>query len=612
MEETNEVLKPSKKIFYKKKIFLYLFTIGMMFITIISSLSCCLFVAYDFYSISKENIQESLFEDLAYRDAHILYNYYYFDELDRLEYYVQNKNMVFEVPDAEYQANDRHSSLFRDSGYEFSIYGYQEAEVDVILSIDTDYTYFDHYALTNQFINIGYGLRYMMWPIVMISAFLSILGTISLVKKKQPSNGILQNIPLEIVFISTFITSIFLSWLVDVSLSTLYNLNITYLYTIGSIILIILTIFVFILFVLVYLAGRIKQEKWWYKSISHWIYRCLQGSYHAIAKNPKKNSFLIKTIVLNILFVLGISIFRYYTFFFFVLLFALFLVTMYIAYMFTTVLESSKQLAAGNLEYHTNTKGLLFEFKNCGNNLNNAMNALTIATNQRLKSEHFKSELITNVSHDIKTPLTSIINYTDLLSKEDLNNEQASEYVTVLQRQSHKLKLLVENLLEASKASTGNIAVNFDDVQIDILIEQAIGEYSSKLTESQLEVVYKENPLDKFVLADAKLLWRVLENILSNICKYSLCNSRVYVSIDQDSDTTTVTFKNISKYPLDMDSSELMERFVRGQLDRHEEGNGLGLSIVRSLVELQNGSFSIDIDGDLFKAIIVLQNNIPA
>lgn len=262
------------------------------------------------------------------------------------------------------------------------------------------------------------------------------------------------------------------------------------------------------------------------------------------------------------------------------------------------------ELAEGNLDYQVNTKALFWDLREHGENLNRISEGVNKAVKERMKSEHFKTELITNVSHDIKTPLTSIINYSDLLCKEETDNEKIKEYSDVLHRQSTRLKKLIEDLVEASKASTGSIEVNLEVCEVGVLLEQAQGEFEGRLYEKNMDVITKlpEKPVK--IMADGKHLWRVFDNLFNNICKYAQSGTRVYITVEEAEGKAVITFKNISEYPLDITADELMERFVRGDKSRHTEGNGLGLNIAKSLTELQNGSLELVIDGDLFKVIL--------
>ncbi len=223
------------------------------------------------------------------------------------------------------------------------------------------------------------------------------------------------------------------------------------------------------------------------------------------------------------------------------------------------------------------------------------------AVEQRLKSERMKTELITNVSHDIKTPLTSIINYASLIGNEKTDNQNIAEYSKVLVTQSEKLKRLIEDLVEASKASTGNLDVAPVPCEAAIFIAQAGGEYEEKITDAGLSLVTNVPERQLRIMADSRRMWRVFDNLMDNICKYSQSGTRVYLSLEASGKDALITFKNTSRDPLNISADELVERFVRADTSRNTEGNGLGLSIARSLTELQGGNFRISVDGDLFK-----------
>ena len=237
-------------------------------------------------------------------------------------------------------------------------------------------------------------------------------------------------------------------------------------------------------------------------------------------------------------------------------------------------------------------------------NLQSIQSGIQKAVDEQTRAERMKTELITNVSHDIKTPLTSIVNYVDLLEKEDIQPEKAKEYVDVLNRQSARLKKLTEDLVEASKASSGSLPVHLAPTDVNVLLSQLAGDYMEKLEDAQLEPIFRPAPSQPVIQADGQLLSRVLGNLFSNICKYAMPGTRVYFESAADENTVSLTFKNISKYELNIPAEELMARFVRGDRARHTEGSGLGLSIAQSLTELQGGTFHIEIDGDLFKAVV--------
>lgn len=269
--------------------------------------------------------------------------------------------------------------------------------------------------------------------------------------------------------------------------------------------------------------------------------------------------------------------------------------------------KAGHELADGNITYTVNTEGMLPSFKEHGEHLNGIGEGLKVAVDKGIRSERMRAELITNVSHDIKTPLTSIINYVDLLKLEGLDSDNAAEYLSVLERQSARLKKLTEDLIEASKASTGAIRVQIAPLDANILLQQATAEFEEKLTAQGLVLVPHYATENTYILGDGRLLWRVFDNLLSNIIKYAKSDTRVYVSTASENGRVIITFKNISKEALDISPDELTERFVRGDSSRNTEGSGLGLSIAKSLTELQGGTFDIYIDGDLFKTVITLQ-----
>ena len=271
---------------------------------------------------------------------------------------------------------------------------------------------------------------------------------------------------------------------------------------------------------------------------------------------------------------------------------------------FKKVRIAAEKLAAGDINYKIDTKYMQWDIKKHAETLNSIGGGLSKAVDEKMKSERLKTELITNVSHDIKTPLTSIINYVDLLKKEELDNEKAQEYLEVLDRQSHRLKKLTEDLVEASKASTGNISVDKQETELGVLLSQAVGEYEERIYAAGLTPIVRipEEPIQ--IMTDGRLLWRVFDNLLGNICKYSMPDTRVYIELQALSKEAVFVFRNISKYELNVSSDELMERFVRGDSSRNTEGSGLGLSIAKSLVDLLGGTFSLSVDGDLFKVIL--------
>ena len=281
------------------------------------------------------------------------------------------------------------------------------------------------------------------------------------------------------------------------------------------------------------------------------------------------------------------------------------LAVLYIAVSLRTLQKGGEKLARGDFSEPIDTRYLLWDFKRYGQELNDVQGGLEQAVQERMKAEHLKTELITNVSHDIKTPLTSIVNYVDLLKKEDMPSPAAREYIAVLDRQSHRLKKLTEDLVEASKASSGALNVELQPTDVNVLLSQIEGEYQERLAACHLTLVTQPPAPGTMIQADSRLLSRVMDNLVSNVCKYALENTRVYVTAAVRDGQAVISFKNVSRDELNISPDELMERFVRGDASRHSEGSGLGLSIARSLVQLQGGTFALSIDADLFRADIV-------
>ena len=269
----------------------------------------------------------------------------------------------------------------------------------------------------------------------------------------------------------------------------------------------------------------------------------------------------------------------------------------------TTLTEN---ILNGHTDNKKNIKNIIIK-KDIANNIDNIEDGLSKAVEEAIKSERMKGELITNVSHDLKTPLTSIINYIDLLDKENASEEEKRKYISILKERSNRLKVLIEDLFEVSKASSGNMELNMENIDLIALIRQTLGEFEEKIEKSTLSFI-KEIPNDKVIIcADGKKTFRVFQNIISNILKYSMDNSRVYISVTEEEELISIVFRNISRYQINMNEEEILERFKRGDSSRTTEGSGLGLAIAKSLIELQGGKFELVIDGDLFKVKIMIR-----
>ncbi|MCM1343773.1 MAG: HAMP domain-containing histidine kinase, partial [Muribaculaceae bacterium] len=268
------------------------------------------------------------------------------------------------------------------------------------------------------------------------------------------------------------------------------------------------------------------------------------------------------------------------------------------------IVEGISRIRDGEVEFKLATDNLHGANREMADAVNNIGEGIRKAVRTSMKDEQMKTDLITNVSHDIKTPLTSIINYVDLLKRLKIEQEPAKSYIGILDNKAQRLKQLTDDLVEASKISSGNIELNKEKLNLTELINQSLGEFSEKLEEQNLQVVFENNNEPAFIYADSRRMWRVVENLFNNICKYAMEGTRVYVDMFMEDGKTGVSFKNISKQQMNIRPEELTERFIRGDSSRSTEGSGLGLSIAQSLVQVQGGSFQIYLDGDLFKIVI--------
>ena len=269
------------------------------------------------------------------------------------------------------------------------------------------------------------------------------------------------------------------------------------------------------------------------------------------------------------------------------------------------IVEGIKRIRDGEVDYKLDVDSLSGGSRELADAVNNIGDGISKAVQTSMKDEQMKSDLITNVSHDIKTPLTSIISYVDLLKRLKIEEEPAKGYIDILDNKAQRLKQLTDDLVEASKISSGNIVLNMEQLNLTELLNQAVGEFSEKFEERSLSVVFEECNVPAYIYADSRRMWRVVENLYNNICKYAMDNTRVYMELEVADGKVTVSIKNISERQMNMKGEELTERFIRGDSSRTTEGSGLGLFIAKSLTQAQGGVFEIQLDGDLFKVILV-------
>ena len=462
--------------------------------------------------------------------------------------------------------------------------------------------------------------------VIMIMSFAFLVTSI---RKEQDKKYFADRVPADLVCAVAAILIACAAVLTSEGLNMYYNLDTTVLLILSAV----LTVSVIVTGTVLFCILKVKRGQLWKSSVvSHiikliritviwsikkikaillWVMHKVKSIAVTLAAVIRRLPLVWKTIAITVIamvvnIVLSVNMYWYGEA---VVLWVLCAAVISVAVIYTALCmrklqEGGEHLAAGDLDYKIDKKGLFLDFADHADALNSIGDGMAAAVEEKIKSERFKAELITNVSHDIKTPLTSIINYVDLLSKEEFVNETAREYIEVLDRQSKRLKKLTEDLVDASKASTGNVRIDLAPCKVGLLMTQTMGEYASKAEANDLDFIIKIPEDDVEVLADGRRLWRVFDNLLNNICKYAQPGTRVYMNLDVTDDKAIVTYRNVSKYELDISEEELMERFVRGDKSRNTEGSGLGLSIARNLVELQGGSFDIFIDGDLFKVVI--------
>ena len=472
----------------------------------------------------------------------------------------------------------------------------------------------DLYVQTEYFLKLAEKLKYSIYVIAAVSLFLfagSIVFLFASAGHRAGSDGItlgfVNRVPWEILTAVWGITEIILFLILNEMSYAVRHQSIVF-YGIGMC----LVMVVFAWLALAYLldfAVRLKNGSWWNHTLLCRAGKLLLTSIRAVGTNLNilwkgiALFFIFNFLQVALLVVLGVS---YNTIMWIWLLekAILFAGGVVILIQMQRLQEGSRHIADGDIEYKIQTEQMLPALKEHGENLNRINEGVSRAVNEKMKSERFKTELITNVSHDIKTPLTSIINYVDLLEKEDIDNEKAKEYLEVLERQSARLKKLIEDLIEASKASSGALSVNLEKLEAGVFLVQTVGEFEEKTEKSGLDLIIKKPEEAVYIMADGRHFWRVIDNLMNNICKYAQPQTRVYINLEQTAEKVRITFMNTSKYQLNISSEELMERFVRGDSSRNTEGNGLGLSIAGSLMELMKGKMTLHVDGDLFKVVL--------
>ena len=529
------------------------------------------------------------------------------DSVDKIKEELSKNSYYWNYENKEVRTNISNLSI-EDIKY---VYQYKTLEENydctIYTSINEDVTQFhdDYYNLyitykicTNSvktaIINIIITL-----VLVIVSA---ILITIYAGRKrnfKEIQLELIDKIPLEIILVAMFIPSIMLLFL-GIELS--YSLNIATI--IGNIgILIIMYSIALISYESI--VRRIKTNTILKNTIIYRLCKWIKNGVKNIFNNFNLAAKIIVILACMLIFTL---VFSNWGFTGIILLIAMYIFAFKYCFdnitKFLNIKNTVKKIYEGDTKVRLQEDEYTGVLKELCIYVNDIAGGFTNAIDKSLKSERMKTELITNVSHDIKTPLTSIINYVDLLKKEDMPNEKAKEYLDILEQKSQRLKRLTEDLIEASKASSGNIKLDMKKINVNELIKQISGEFEDKFKNKNLDLNIEMPKEDVFILADSRYLYRVMENMYTNIEKYAMENSRIYVDLLEENKKVKIEIKNISKEKLNISANELMERFVRGESSRNTEGSGLGLSIAQSLTKLQKGEFGIYLDGDLFKVII--------
>lgn len=495
----------------------------------------------------------------------------------------------------------RYKSIYKsiDDAKNFSVY----------TSLENDLTYYDQYR-TNKTVfdmaQILYKPALYLLPLSIIAVLVLLIMNCFLIGLRNEKGEVILNafdktpllVALIILFILFMIGCGFLIALTSENLTLILSGT-----AIGAVI-----GYISFVFFLETIIKRIKSKTLFRNTITYRILRWIKSLITSMTRNANMTVKLILIfIAFGILNIIGFSLSISEP----IGIFILIAIWVYVfakmhqwLVRYIEIRNAINEIYMGNTEVHLDEKRYKGSLNSMAIQVNDIAGGLSNAIQEKLKSERLKTELITNVSHDIKTPLTSIINYVDLLKKEKMPNKQAEEYLNILDNKSQRLKRLTEDLVEASKASSGNIKLNIEKLNVNELLKQVSGEFEDKFKSRNLEEVMSLPEKNVYINADSRYMYRILENMYSNISKYAMDNTRVYIDVIPNNNRITIQMKNISKEKLNISTEELMQRFVRGDSARNTEGSGLGLSIATSLTTLQGGTFNIYLDGDLYKVII--------
>lgn len=631
------------KNFFKKtagRVTSYAICTVSVILTVLSIIGSAIFISEGFYTSSKQQIIKEAQYNEFYNDAYSLIYYTVSrDKYDRFEinihYSEEATNIRYRVisPDGEIiqsntkEENFEYAFLYKvtDNGdyYNHYLLGVnavtnEENVYRVELFLEEGLPVKDKYSTLTNFYSVAYFMRYWIFIIGIASFALFIWGLVMLIlaaARKPETDELYLNsvnrLPFDgllLILVAAFFGAGYLSaeLLWNHSLFSEVILPIAFAFL----------LFLSLLLITESIAARIKtgtliKNNLVYKLL-RFVFRAIRRLFAFFRELISGIPLIWKTVLLIIfvsafdliMIAAGVNAIETSIILWIIKGLTLAPLVMFVSLNMRKLQRAGKEIAEGNLKYKVITNEMLPDFKRHGENLNSISEGLEASLQERLRSERTKTELITNVSHDIKTPLTSIINYASLISESEPLSDKQRDYAEILVKKSEQLKRLLGDLVEVSKATTGNLEVSLERCEAGVLLSQIAGEYNEQMEKAGLELITSTPEEGLKFMADSRRIWRVFENLMNNASKYSLPGSRVYLIAEEKGREVLFVIKNTSKTPLNVLPEELKERFVRGEASRTTEGSGLGLSIAESLTELQGGKMEIKIDGDLFKVTL--------